>query len=68
MSSARDGKLLVFYLKAKYIHRCFVKCNAKRIVSTFRAKPYLFYFDLTKCISYATALGGCQTPQVRIII
>uniref|UniRef100_A0A1I7XVD2 SPARK domain-containing protein n=1 Tax=Heterorhabditis bacteriophora TaxID=37862 RepID=A0A1I7XVD2_HETBA len=31
---------------------------------TKRNKPYLFYFDITKCISYATALGGCPTPQV----
>ncbi|VDO35983.1 unnamed protein product, partial [Haemonchus placei] len=27
-------------------------------------RPYLYYFDITKCISYSTALGGCQTPQV----
>ncbi|RCN40668.1 hypothetical protein ANCCAN_13371 [Ancylostoma caninum] len=29
-------------------------------------KPYLYYFDITKCISYSTALGGCQTPQMCV--
>ncbi|UMM41713.1 hypothetical protein L5515_017854 [Caenorhabditis briggsae] len=32
----------------------------------FSKRPYLFYFDLTKCISYATALGGCQTTQICV--
>lgn len=32
----------------------------------FSKRPYLFYFDLTKCISYATALGGCQTTQLCV--
>lgn len=32
----------------------------------FSKKPYLFYFDLTKCISYTTALGGCQTTQICV--
>ena len=29
----------------------------------FSTKPYLMFFDLTKCISL-TALTGCPTPQV----
>lgn len=29
-------------------------------------QPYLYYFDITKCISYSTALGGCQTPQMCV--
>ncbi|CAD6185560.1 unnamed protein product [Caenorhabditis auriculariae] len=29
-------------------------------------RPYLLYFDITKCISYASALGGCQTPQICV--
>ncbi|XGW35646.1 hypothetical protein V3C99_019111 [Haemonchus contortus] len=29
-------------------------------------RPYLYYFDITKCISYSTALGGCQTPQMCV--
>ncbi|CAI5454560.1 unnamed protein product [Caenorhabditis angaria] len=32
----------------------------------FTNRPYLLYFDLTKCISYATALGGCQTTQICV--
>ncbi|VDD87145.1 unnamed protein product [Enterobius vermicularis] len=31
-----------------------------------RSKPYLFYFDITRCASYSTVLGGCQTPQICI--
>ncbi|CAJ0954226.1 unnamed protein product, partial [Mesorhabditis belari] len=30
------------------------------------SKPYLFFFDLTTCISYSTLLAGCQTPQVCV--
>uniref|UniRef100_A0A0K0DLM3 Choline transporter-like protein 4 n=1 Tax=Angiostrongylus cantonensis TaxID=6313 RepID=A0A0K0DLM3_ANGCA len=29
-------------------------------------QPYLYYFDITKCISYSTAIGGCQTPQICV--
>ncbi|CAB3400589.1 unnamed protein product [Caenorhabditis bovis] len=32
----------------------------------FSNRPFLLYFDLTKCISYATALGGCQTTQICV--
>ncbi|VDM74441.1 unnamed protein product [Strongylus vulgaris] len=32
----------------------------------YRNRPYLYYFDITKCISYTTALGGCQTPQMCV--
>uniref|UniRef100_F1KVQ8 Choline transporter-like protein n=1 Tax=Ascaris suum TaxID=6253 RepID=F1KVQ8_ASCSU len=31
-----------------------------------RSKPYLFYFDLTKCISYSVVFSGCQTPQICV--
>uniref|UniRef100_A0A915EMV5 Choline transporter-like protein 2 n=1 Tax=Ditylenchus dipsaci TaxID=166011 RepID=A0A915EMV5_9BILA len=30
------------------------------------SKPYLLFFDLTKCVSYATVLTGCPTPQVCV--
>ena len=30
----------------------------------FSSKPYLLFFDLTKCVSL-TALTGCPTPQVN---
>ncbi|CAD5227378.1 unnamed protein product [Bursaphelenchus okinawaensis] len=29
-------------------------------------KPYLFFFDLTKCVSYATLLSGCPTFQMCV--
>lgn len=28
------------------------------------SRPYLLFFDITKCVSYATILGGCPTPQI----
>ena len=31
----------------------------------FSSKPYLLFFDLTKCVSL-TALTGCPTPQVAL--
>ena len=27
-------------------------------------KPFLLFFDLTRCIKISAALGGCVTPQV----
>lgn len=29
-------------------------------------KPYLFFFDLTKCTRIDTPIRGCQTPQVCV--
>uniref|UniRef100_A0A0N4UC10 Choline transporter-like protein 5 n=1 Tax=Dracunculus medinensis TaxID=318479 RepID=A0A0N4UC10_DRAME len=29
-------------------------------------KPYLLYFDLTECFSYATFIAGCPTTQVCV--
>ena len=29
-----------------------------------RDKPYLFFFDLTRCAAPNTAISGCPTPQV----
>lgn len=31
----------------------------------FSSKPYVLYFDMTKCVSYTTILTGCSTPQVN---
>ncbi|KJH41925.1 hypothetical protein DICVIV_12108 [Dictyocaulus viviparus] len=40
------------------------RCGGSREKSyNLTNQPYLYYFDITKCISYSTALGGCQTPQ-----
>ncbi|VDM38921.1 unnamed protein product [Toxocara canis] len=30
------------------------------------SKPYLFYFDITKCITYSVVFAGCQTPQICV--
>lgn len=32
---------------------------------TVKDKPFLFYFDLTKCADPSVLIKGCQTPQVR---
>ncbi|KAE9552690.1 hypothetical protein FO519_004096 [Halicephalobus sp. NKZ332] len=32
----------------------------------FTDKKYLFFFDLTKCVSYTTFLTGCPTPQICV--
>ncbi|CEF68396.1 CTL-like protein 2 [Strongyloides ratti] len=32
----------------------------------FSNKPYVLYFDLTKCISWITFLSGCPTKQVCV--
>ena len=32
----------------------------------FTNKKYLFFFDLTKCVSYTTVLTGCPTPQICV--
>uniref|UniRef100_A0A0N5BAG2 Choline transporter-like protein 5 n=1 Tax=Strongyloides papillosus TaxID=174720 RepID=A0A0N5BAG2_STREA len=32
----------------------------------FSKKPYVLYFDLTKCISWLTFLSGCPTKQVCV--
>lgn len=29
-------------------------------------KPYLFFFDLTKCIGPQVLISGCPTPQVTL--
>ena len=29
-------------------------------------KPYLFFFDITRCISYTTAVNGCSTKQICV--
>jgi len=29
-----------------------------------RNKPYLFYFDLTRCAEPNAVVSGCRTPQV----
>jgi choline transporter-like protein 2/4/5 len=29
-----------------------------------RGKPFLFYFDLTKCAAENAIIKGCPTPQV----
>ena len=29
-------------------------------------KPYLLFFDLTRCIKISAALSGCITPQVCV--
>jgi len=29
-----------------------------------RNKPYLFYFDLTRCVEPKAVVSGCHTPQV----
>ncbi|CAI4225944.1 unnamed protein product [Auanema sp. JU1783] len=43
------------------------RCGTMRPNSyNYTTRPYLLYFDITKCISYATALGGCQTSQVCV--
>ncbi|KAK6055340.1 hypothetical protein COOONC_07155, partial [Cooperia oncophora] len=43
------------------------RCGGYRENSyNFTTRPYLYYFDITKCISYSTALGGCQTPQMCV--
>lgn len=31
-------------------------------------KPYLVFFDLTKCLSPKVPITGCPTPQVRVYI
>ena len=31
-------------------------------------KPYLFYFDLTRCADPSVLVKGCPTPQVLFII
>lgn len=28
-------------------------------------KPYLYFFDLTKCVEPSVAFSGCNTPQVN---
>lgn len=33
--------------------------------SHVRDKPYLIFFDLTKCIDPAVVFTGCNTPQVN---
>uniref|UniRef100_A0A914DSU6 Choline transporter-like protein n=1 Tax=Acrobeloides nanus TaxID=290746 RepID=A0A914DSU6_9BILA len=30
------------------------------------SKPYLLFFDLTKCVSFVTVLTGCPTPQICV--
>ncbi|KAK0406429.1 hypothetical protein QR680_018565 [Steinernema hermaphroditum] len=30
------------------------------------SKPYLLFFDLTRCVSYSSVFAGCQTPQVCV--
>lgn len=30
------------------------------------SKPYLFFFDLTKCATPDSVLNGCQTPQICV--
>ena len=35
-------------------------------VHSFSDKPYLLFFDLTKCVSYVTVLTGCPTRQVCV--
>ncbi|CAJ0610405.1 unnamed protein product [Cylicocyclus nassatus] len=43
------------------------RCGGSRGISyNLTNRPYLYYFDMTKCISYTTALGGCQTPQMCV--
>ncbi|XP_030745823.1 CTL-like protein 2 isoform X1 [Sitophilus oryzae] len=34
--------------------------------SAVQDKPYLFFFDLTKCFDLTTAFSGCNTPQVCV--
>ena len=29
-------------------------------------RPFLLFFDLTRCVKMSAALGGCATPQVVI--
>uniref|UniRef100_A0A914XSY3 Choline transporter-like protein n=1 Tax=Plectus sambesii TaxID=2011161 RepID=A0A914XSY3_9BILA len=42
-------------------------CGVKRPGAyDLSTKPYLYYFDLTKCVSYATVFEGCLTPQVCV--
>jgi len=38
-----------------------LKCGVDTEV---RDKPYLFYFDLTKCAAPDAIASGCRTPQV----
>ncbi|KAK5968703.1 Choline transporter protein 1 [Trichostrongylus colubriformis] len=43
------------------------RCGGYQVnLYNFTDRPYLYYFDITKCISYSTALGGCQTPQMCV--
>ncbi|KAE9416015.1 hypothetical protein Angca_004531, partial [Angiostrongylus cantonensis] len=43
------------------------RCGGSRGRSyNLTTQPYLYYFDITKCISYSTAIGGCQTPQICV--
>ncbi|KAI1718770.1 plasma-membrane choline transporter domain-containing protein [Ditylenchus destructor] len=30
------------------------------------SRPYVLYFDITKCASYVTVLTGCSTPQICV--
>ncbi|CAD5235604.1 unnamed protein product [Bursaphelenchus xylophilus] len=42
-------------------------CGKKRpSVFDTSEKPYLYFFDLTKCVSYTTLLSGCPTPQMCV--
>uniref|UniRef100_A0AC34F327 Choline transporter-like protein n=1 Tax=Panagrolaimus sp. ES5 TaxID=591445 RepID=A0AC34F327_9BILA len=42
-------------------------CGGNRIGGyDLRDKPYLLFFDLTKCVNFATVLSGCPTRQICV--
>lgn len=36
------------------------------LINEFSTKPYLLFFDLTKCISYNTILNDCPTRKICV--
>ncbi|KAI6243945.1 Choline transporter-like protein 1 [Aphelenchoides fujianensis] len=42
-------------------------CGKKRAsVYDTSSKPYLHFFDITRCVSYTTLLSGCPSPQICV--
>lgn len=37
------------------------------MLTIFRTTPYLYFFDLVKCASYASVFEGCPTTQVMLV-
>ena len=41
-------------------------CVVNHISLSFRYKPYLIFFDISKCASLNSFTSGCPTPQVCV--